>query len=77
MPRAGVVPFGQDARRHRGAECGPLRCIGYHELVGKTVQLSLPIRVNGNDSIYQWTLRITEAIKSVRGGRPPGSAAAV
>src|SRR5262245_29309892 len=52
-------------------ECGPLRCIGYHELVGRTVQLTLPMRVNGADRVMQWTLRITDAIKSVRGARPP------
>jgi len=52
-------------------ECGPLRCIGYHELVGRTVRLTLPMRVNGADRVMQWTLRITDAVKSVRGGRPP------
>lgn len=51
-------------------ECGPLRCIGYHELVGQTVRLTLPMRVNGADRVMQWTLRITDAVKSVRGGRP-------
>jgi hypothetical protein len=51
-------------------ECGPLRCVGYHELVGKSVRLTLPMRVNGTVQAYEWTLRITDAVKSVRGGRP-------
>ncbi len=51
-------------------ECGPLRCIGYHELVGKTVRLTLPYRINGADQTFDSTLRITEAFKSMRGGRP-------
>jgi len=52
-------------------ECGPLRCTGYHELVGRTVQLTLPVRVNGAELVFEWTLRITDAVKSVRGARPP------
>ncbi len=51
-------------------ECGPIRCIGYHELVGKGVRLSLPMQVNGEERIFEWTLRITEAVKSTRGARP-------
>ena len=51
-------------------ECGPLRCTGYHELVGKTVSLRLPMQVNGVEQNFEWTLRITDAVKSFRGGRP-------
>lgn len=51
-------------------ECGPIRCIGYHELVGKTVRLNLTVQANGAERVFEWTLRITEAVKSMRGGRP-------
>jgi hypothetical protein len=55
-------------------ECGPLRCLGYHELVGKTVRFALPVRENGADRVLDSTLRITAAVKSMRGGRPPEQA---
>ena len=51
-------------------ECGPLRCIGYHELVGKTVELKLPIVVDGTERMFDWTLQVTEAVRSSRGTRP-------
>jgi hypothetical protein len=51
-------------------ECGPIRCVGYHELVGKTVRLTLPMQVNGAEQVFEWTLRITDSVKSVRGARP-------
>jgi hypothetical protein len=54
-------------------ECGPIRCVGYHELVDKSVRLTLPMRVNGTVQAYEWTLRIISAVKSVRGGRPQES----
>jgi hypothetical protein len=51
-------------------ECGPIRCVGYHELVGKSVRLTLPVQVNGEERVFEWTLRITETVKSTRGARP-------
>ena len=51
-------------------ECGPMRCIGYHELVGQTVRLSLTVQVQGAERTFEWTLRITQAVRSVRGNRP-------
>jgi hypothetical protein len=51
-------------------ECGPVKCIGYHELVGKTVHLRLAFDVNGSERDFAWTLRITRTVKSVRGARP-------
>jgi hypothetical protein len=51
-------------------ECGPIRCIGYHELVGKTVRLTLPMQVEGAEHTFDQTLRITEAVRSSRGNRP-------
>jgi hypothetical protein len=51
-------------------ECGPIRCVGYHELVGKTVRLGLTMQVQGVERTFEWTLRITEAVRSVRGARP-------
>ena len=51
-------------------ECGPLRCVGYHELVGKTVELKLPMVVDGTERTFDWPLRITQAVRSSRGTRP-------
>jgi hypothetical protein len=51
-------------------ECGPIRCTGYHQLVGKTVLLSLPMRVNGAERVLDWSFLITEAVRSSRGSRP-------
>ena len=51
-------------------ECGPIRCLGYHELVGKTLRLTLALQVEGGERVVEWTLRITDAVKSVRGARP-------
>jgi hypothetical protein len=51
-------------------ECGPVKCLGYHELVGKTVHLRLAFDVDGTERDFAWTLRITRTVKSVRGARP-------
>ena len=51
-------------------ECGPMRCVGYHELVGQTVHLTLVMRIDGAERTFEWTLRITRAERSVRGNRP-------
>lgn len=51
-------------------ECGPMRCIGYHELVGKTVRLTLVVRDDGGEHAIERSLRITDAVRSVRGNRP-------
>lgn len=51
-------------------ECGPLRCVGYHELVGKSVGLRLVMQVDGAEYVYESTLRITNAVRSSRGTRP-------
>lgn len=51
-------------------ECGPLRCVGYRDLVGKTLRLSLATRTGGADHVYEWTLRITRTVLSIHGTRP-------
>jgi hypothetical protein len=51
-------------------ECGPIRCTGYHELVGKTVRLSLPMRVHGEEQVFDLSYRIADTEKSMRGNRP-------
>jgi hypothetical protein len=50
-------------------ECGPIRCTGYHELVGRTTRLLLPLRVGGVEHVLDRTYRITDTVKSMRGGR--------
>lgn len=50
-------------------ECGPVRCTGYHELVGKTVRLILTLRVDGEEQVVDRTYLITDTVKSMRGAR--------
>jgi hypothetical protein len=50
-------------------ECGPIRCTGYEELVGKSVRLILTMRVDGNERVMDRTYRITATDKSMRGSR--------
>jgi hypothetical protein len=51
-------------------ECGPIRCVGYHELVGKTIRVSLPMQVSGTERAFDWSFLITNAVRSSRGTRP-------
>lgn len=51
-------------------ECGPARCTGYKELVGKTVRLNMTLRLHGQDRDFDWRFLITRAVDSVRGVRP-------
>ena len=51
-------------------ECGPIRCTGYHDLVGRTVHLSVVTQADGTERVTESTYRITSAVKSMRGARP-------
>lgn len=60
---------GWDTRPLISIECGPVRCVGFEELVGRQYRLSLPIRAGGREQLFEWTVRITDAIYSTRATR--------